>query len=457
MIDDQRIRDILAETGKDDSPPRVQAILSKAREMHGLETEEIATLMGVTNPHLLADLFDTARQVKNDIYGRRLVLFAPLYISNLCGNECRYCAFRADNRQLQRRALTQPEVADEVRVLIGQGHKRVLLVAGETASDDTLDYVVESVATIYATKQGKGEIRRVNVNIAPLTVDQFRRLKAADIGTYQLFQETYHRPTYEYVHVSGPKADYDWRFTAPDRAMEAGIDDLGVGVLFGLYDWRYELLALMQHVRGLEQRWGVGPHTISVPRLEPAAGSEIAACPPHAVSDADFLKIVAILRLAVPYTGIIMSTRETPEIRRETFALGVSQISAGSRTSPGGYGEDGEESGQFSLGDHRPLDEVIRDIAELGYIPSFCTGCYRLGRTGKDFMDLAKPGDIKAHCNPNAISTFAEYLEDYATPETKKVGAALIQQELASMDEPVRQRAQSMLDKVRDGAHDVFC
>jgi 2-iminoacetate synthase len=239
--------------------------------------------------------------------------------------------------------------------------------------------------------------------------------------------------------------------------MEAGIDDLGVGVLFGLYDWRYELLALMQHVRGLEQRWGVGPHTISVPRLEPAAGSEIAACPPHAVSDADFLKIVAILRLAVPYTGIIMSTRETPEIRRETFALGVSQISAGSRTSPGGYGEDGEESGQFSLGDHRPLDEVIRDIAELGYIPSFCTGCYRLGRTGKDFMDLAKPGDIKAHCNPNAISTFAEYLEDYATPETKKVGAALIQQELASMDEPVRQRAQSMLDKVRDGAHDVFC
>jgi 2-iminoacetate synthase len=329
--------------------------------------------------------------------------------------------------------------------------------------------VLDAIAAIYRVKSGRGEIRRVNVNVAPLSVEEFKRLKSAKIGTYQLFQETYHRETYARVHVAGKKRDYDWRFTAMDRAMAAGIDDVGIGVLFGLCDWRFELLALMQHIRYLEREHGVGPHTISVPRLEPAAGSDLAGSPPHPVDDVDFRKIVAILRLTVPYTGIIMSTRETPNIRRETFALGVSQISAGSRTNPGGYSEGKESAqaaeagegsaagGQFSLGDHRPLDEVIRDVAALGYIPSFCTACYRLGRTGGDFMDLAKPGDIKDHCDPNALSTFTEYLLDYASPATREVGERLVANTLAAMPEKQRRASEAMLAKIRAGQRDVYC
>ncbi|HOT51298.1 MAG TPA: [FeFe] hydrogenase H-cluster radical SAM maturase HydG, partial [Candidatus Hydrogenedentes bacterium] len=288
---------------------------------------------------------------------------------------------------------------------------------------------------------------------------EFRQLKAASIGTYQLFQETYHRETYAKMHIGGKKKNYDWRVTAMDRAMQAGIDDVGIGVLFGLFDWRFEILAMMQHIAHLEERFGVGPHTISVPRLEPATGSDIALHPPHAVSDLDFRKIVAILRLAVPYTGIIMSTRETANIRRETFALGVSQISAGSRTNPGGYteGDPIAVSEQFSLGDHRSLDEVIRDVASLGYIPSFCTACYRLGRTGQDFMDMAKPGDIKNHCDPNALSTFQEYLIDYASPETREAGEKLIAETLARMNDRQRNTSEKLLAKVREGKRDVFC
>ena len=296
------------------------------------------------------------------------------------------------------------------------------------------------------------------MNVAPLSVEDFKRLKATDIGTYQIFQETYHRETYAKVHLSGMKTDYDWRITAIDRAMEAGIDDVGIGVLFGLTDWRFETLALMQHIKHLEDKFGVGPHTLSVPRLEPATGADIASHPPHPVSDVDFRKLVAILRLAVPYTGIIMSTRETPNMRKETFALGVSQISAGSRTNPGGYAEDeAMDSSQFSLGDHRPLDEVIRNVAELGYIPSFCTGCYRLGRTGADFMDLAKPGDIKTHCGPNAVSTFQEYLMDFASPETRTVGEALINDIIATMEPVAAERSRALRDQVIKGKHDVYC
>ena len=317
--------------------------------------------------------------------------------------------------------------------------------------------MLKCIETIYATRSGNGEIRRINANVAPLSVEEFRQLKATGIGTYQLFQETYHRETYAGVHLAGRKRDYDWRVTAMDRAMEADIDDVGVGVLFGLFDWRFELLALMQHARHLEKHFGVGPHTISVPRLEPASGSDVASQPPYPVSDVDFRKIVAILRMAVPYTGIIMSTRETPNIRRETFSLGVSQISAGSRTNPGGYTEQTTETGeQFSLGDHRPLDEVVRNIAELGYIPSFCTACYRLGRTGADFMDLAKPGEIKHHCDPNALSTFLEYLEDYASPATKESGRRLIEQVLPAMEPAQREISTRMLDAVRGGKRDVL-
>lgn len=458
FIDDAEIERVLAAAGSCDGG-RVREALAKAREMKGLEAGDVAALAAISDPELLAELFDTAKAVKEQIYGKRLVLFAPLYISNLCGNECLYCAFRARNKLVDRVALTQEQIAREVKILVEQGHKRILLVAGESYPNEGFGYVLKSIETIYATTSGPGEIRRVNVNIAPLTVDEFRQLHAAKIGTYQLFQETYHRQTYRKVHLGGKKTDYDWRVTAMDRAMEAGINDVGIGVLFGLCDWRFEILALMQHIRHLEAKFGVGPHTISVPRLEPATGSDMATHPPKPVSDIDFRKIVAILRLAVPYTGIIMSTRETPNMRRETFALGVSQISAGSRTNPGGYTEsqDHPDAEQFSLGDHRPLDEVIRDVAELGYIPSFCTGCYRLGRTGKDFMDLAKPGLIKVHCDPNAVSTFAEYLIDYASPQTRQLGETMIARTLEQMEPTPRERAEKLLTAVRSGKRDAYC
>ena len=459
-IDEDKINQVLEHAATSDRK-HVKEVLAKAAEMKGLNETETAVLMNISDPELLGELFDTARKVKEEIYGQRLVIFAPLYISNLCANECLYCAFRASNKDVKRRALTQEEIAHEVKALEDQGHKRILLVAGEAYPKEGFDYVLKSIETVYKTKSDNGEIRRVNVNVAPLTLDEFKRLKAAEIGTYQVFQETYHHETYMRVHVRGKKRDYDWRISSLDRAMEAGIDDLGIGVLFGLFDWRFEILAMMQHIRHLEAKYGVGPHTVSVPRLEPATGSDIASHPPFPVSDIDFRKIVAILRLAVPYTGIIMSTRETPNIRRETFALGVSQISAGSRTNPGGYSDDATEeetmADQFSLGDHRPTDEVIRDIASLGYIPSFCTGCYRLGRTGQDFMDLAKPGEIKLHCAPNALSTFMEYLMDYASPETKQVGEKLIEKTLENMSGEPKRRAEILLKQVREGKHDVFC
>ncbi len=458
IINDDKIWKTL-ETAKAADSQHVRAILAKAAEMKGLDQEDMAVLASVSDPELLGELFDTARKVKEEIYGQRLVLFAPLYISNLCANECLYCAFRAKNKEVKRRALNQEEIAAETKTLIDQGHKRVLLVAGESYPKQGFQYVLDSVATLYATKSGHGEIRRVNVNVAPLTLDEFKQLKQAEIGTYQIFQETYHQETYAKVHLAGKKKDYQWRVTAIDRAMQAGIDDVGIGVLFGLCDWRYELQALKQHIEYLEDRFGVGPHTISVPRLEPATGSDMASHPPKPVSDVAFRKIVAILRLAVPYTGIIMSTRETANMRRETFSLGVSQISAGSRTNPGGYveGEDVLEEAQFSLGDHRSLDEVIADLAQMGYIPSFCTGCYRLGRTGQDFMDLAKPGLIKEHCDPNALSTFLEYLLDYGSEATRTAGEKLIAETLKTMNEVPRKRSQAMLDKVREGRRDVFC
>ena len=446
------------EAGKRHEAARVREILARALELKGLPDEELSVLMGVSDPELLGEVFATAKKVKEGIYGNRLVLFAPLYISNMCSNECVYCAFRARNRELERRALSQDEIAREVQLLVEQGHKRILLVAGESYPHEGFDYILNAVDTVYRTASGRGEIRRVNVNIAPLTLEEFARLKAKNIGTYQIFQETYHRETYARVHLGGKKRDFDWRVNAPDRAMESGIDDVGIGVLFGLFDWRFEILALVQHIRHLESRFGVGPHTISVPRLEPASGSDVASHPPHPVSDVDFRKIVAILRLAVPYTGIIMSTRESADIRRETFALGVSQISAGSRTNPGGYAEDEKfDAAQFCLGDHRPLDEVIRDVAALGYVPSFCTACYRLGRTGRDFMDLAKPGEIKEHCGPNALATFQEYLEDYASPGTRATGEAEIARALAEMGPEARTRAERMVALVKDGKRDVYC
>jgi 2-iminoacetate synthase len=456
QIDEAEIEKTLNAARRHD-PARVREVLAKASLAKGLDPADVAVLASVSDPELLGELFTTARNIKEHIYGRRLVIFAPLYVSNLCGNECLYCAFRARNKEVARKALTQEEIAREIKALVEQGHKRILLVAGESYPNEGFSYITKCIETIYATRSGNGEIRRVNANVAPLTLEEFRQLKAANIGTYQLFQETYHHGTYSKVHLGGKKKDYDWRIGAMDRAMEAGIDDLGVGVLFGLFDWRFEILAMLQHIRHLEARFGVGPHTISVPRLEPATGSDVALHPPHPVSDIDFRKLVAILRLTVPYTGIIMSTRETANIRRETFALGVSQISAGSRTNPGGYVEgEREVDGQFSLGDHRQLDEVVRDVAQLGYIPSFCTACYRLGRTGRDFMDLAKPGEIKSHCDPNALGTFVEYLIDYASPATKQAGEELISKALGGMGENERRVSLRMIEEIKGGKRDVF-
>ena len=458
FINEQKIWEAIEEN-KNPDYVKIKEVFAKASEMKGLNLSDVAVLTSISDPEMLSELFETANRVKETIYGKRLVVFAPLYISNLCKNECLYCAFRATNKDIVRSVLSQEKIADEVKALINQGQKRILLVAGESYPKQGFQYVLDSIKTIYDVKTEHGEIRRVNVNVAPLKTEEFKMLKDSGIGTYQIFQETYHRETYLNVHTAGKKRDYNWRAWSLHRAMEAGIDDVGIGVLFGLFDYRFEILAMMQHIKELENKFGVGPHTVSVPRLEPATNSDIASHPPFPVSDIDFRKIVAILRLAIPYTGIIMSTRETAKMRRETFALGVSQISAGSRTNPGGYEEETEDdpSGQFSLGDHRSLDEVIRDVASMGYIPSFCTACYRPGRTGSDFMDLAKPGDIKLHCAPNALSSFKEYLQNYASPETAKVGDILIQQTISGMSGLAKQRAEKLVKRVEAGRDDVYC
>jgi 2-iminoacetate synthase len=456
-LDEGSIHQLLEAPPGEDAA-RIRETLAKAKAMGGLEDRDLPPLMAIQSPDLLQELFDAACWVKEQIYGNRIVLFAPLYVSNQCGNECLYCAFRASNRELARRALDQEEIATEVECLLAQGHKRLVLVAGEDGPGGGLDYILSAIRTVYRVRRGTENIRRVNVNIAPLEVEGFRHLREAGIGTYQLFQETYHRETYRTMHPRGIKADYDWRLGCMDRAMLAGIDDVGIGPLFGLYDWRFELLATLQHARHLEERFGCGPHTISMPRIEPAAGSTTSEAPPYAVTDEDFRKIIAIIRLAAPYTGMILSTRERSEVRREAMRLGISQISAGSRTNPGGYEEDALKAGaQFSLGDHRSLDEVVRDLAEMGFVPSFCTSCYRMGRTGADFMDLAKPGEIKAHCHPNALSTLQEYMEDHASPGTLAAAGRLLADSLDGLEGPARILAEGMVGRVKEGERDVFC
>jgi 2-iminoacetate synthase len=452
QVDEDSIQRVLAEPALPDA--EVRTILAKAALMKGLSYHEVGALIRVTDPVLLDEMFHTARKVKEEIYGNRIVLFAPLYASNVCGNECVYCAFRASNKTLERKTLTPAELQEETRAMIRQGHKRIVLLAGEALG---VDYILEAIKAIYATKEGNGEIRRINVEIAPMSVEDFRRLHASSIGTYITFQETYHRATYEQNHLRGRKKDFSWRLECMDRAMEAGIEDVGIGALLGLTDWRFEVLAMIQHANHLERRFGCGPHTISVPRIEPADGSEVSLAPPHAVNDLDFRKLIAILRMAVPYTGIILSTRERADTRQACLQLGVSQISAGSRTDPGGYGQEHGNGAQFSLGDHRSLDEVVRDLAEMDFVPSFCTGCYRLGRVGADFMDLAKPGEIKSHCHPNAVSTFQEYLQDYASPATVAAGEACIERTLKTMEPGLAEFTRTMAERVRKGERDVYC
>jgi 2-iminoacetate synthase len=460
FIDDSKIEGLL-EKAKNPELALVKAVIEKAREMKGLTPQETAVLLQTEDNACIHEIMSTARDLKRLIYGNRLVLFAPLYIANHCANNCLYCGFRKDNKELKRVALTMNEIADEVRVLEQEGHKRLLMLCGEHPKRSSIDYFIEAIETAYGvTSDHGGEIRRINVEIAPLSITEYKRLKEAKIGTYVLFQETYHHETYKIMHPSGPKSDYPWRLTAMHRAQESGINDVGIGALFGLYDYKFDVLGLLFHALELEASYGVGPHTISIPRLEQAMNAPAAIKPPRPVSDHDFKKLVAILRLAVPYTGIILSTRETAEMRSEVFDLGISQISAGSRTNPGGYSEQTDDNcrtGQFNLGDTRTIDEVIYDITGKGHIPSFCTACYRLGRTGGDFMDLAKPGLIKKYCHVNAILTFKEYLTSFASPQTRAVGEALIKKLIGeTKPSATRKILEERLRLIEAGERDLY-
>lgn len=460
FIDESKIL-ALIEDKKLESTELQREILKKSKEAKGLTLQESASLLKIADHALLEELYHTAKEVKEKIYGNRLVLFAPLYVTNLCVNNCMYCAFRRDNKELKRKTLTIDEVRQETEFLVGQGHKRVLLVCGEHPKKASMDFIGECVKTIYDVNFKGGNIRRINVNAAPMSIEDFKTLKSFGIGTYQCFQETYHYSTYMNMHPDGPKRDYAWRLFAMDRAIEAGIDDVGIGALFGLTDWRFEMLAMLSHAFNLDERFGIGPHTISVPRLEPALNAPAAHKPPFAVDDADFKKMIAVIRLAVPYTGIILSTRERAELRRELFTVGVSQISAGSRTSPGAYKESQESLGehemeQFQLGDHRTLDEVVKDVCELGYMPSFCTACYRSERTGDRFMEFAKSGTINLMCVPNAISTFQEYTNDFASEETKQTAESFIKSEMEKLEGATKNKTEKMVKRVNNGEKDVF-
>jgi 2-iminoacetate synthase len=427
----------------------VDDVVAKSMSKQPLSLEETAVLLSASEPAQIERIFEAAKQLKRDVYGNRIVLFAPLYVGNDCTNDCTYCAFRRSNRDEVRRTLDKDELRRQVLALENKGHKRIILVFGEHPQY-TPEFMAESVQHVYATTAGRGEIRRVNINAAPLDHDGYAVVKAAGIGTYQIFQETYHHATYARVHPKNTrKADYLWRLDGVARAMEAECDDVGIGALFGLYDWRFEALALVGHALHLQKHYNVGPHTISFPRLRPACGVKLDET--HLVGDGDFKRLVAILRLAAPYAGLICTAREPPALRREILGFGVSQIDAGSRIELGGYTEAGDaqsmEREQFQLGDIRPLDTVVRELLLDGYIPSFCTACYRLGRTGEHFMELAVPGFIRNFCTPNAIMTLMEYLIDYSSPETRSSGEAAVQREIETLPEGERKR--QLLDRLK--------
>jgi len=459
FIKDEEIMSILAEARRVGSQ-EAEAVLAKAAELKGLTPREAAVLLESDGDEFLHRLFSLAAEIKEKIYGKRVVLFAPLYISNYCVNNCAYCGYRHQN-QLERRRLTMAELAEEVRILEEMGHKRLALECGEDPLKAPIEYVLEAIKTIYSVKNKNGRIRRVNVNIAATTVEEYKLLKDAGIGTYILFQETYHRETYRQMHPSGPKRDYDWHTTAMDRAMLGGIDDVGLGVLFGLYDYKFEVIALLRHAQHLEEKFGVGPHTVSVPRLKAAQGVELGKFE-HLVDDKAFRKIIAVIRLALPYTGLILSTRERPELRDELLHQGVSQISAGSCTGVGGYRQEQEalsglSTPQFVLEDHRTPEETIQSICQSGFIPSYCTACYRKGRTGDRFMALAKSGRIQDVCQPNAILTFQEFLLDYASPLTRQTGEKTIREHLELIpDQSVRRSTEERLERISQGARDLY-
>jgi len=438
------------------NPLRVKEILEKAALLKGLTHREAAILMDCTDPGLEEKIYALAEDIKHRFYGNRIVLFAPLYLSNYCVNGCVYCPYHAKNRTIPRRKLSQEEIEAEVRALIRTGHKRLAVEAGEDPVHNPLEYILESIKTIYSVNEGGNSIRRVNVNIAATDVESYRKLKAAGIGTYILFQETYNKEQYQRLHPTGPKSNYNWHTEAMDRAQEGGCDDVGIGVLFGLSGYRYELAGLLMHAEHLEARFGVGPHTISVPRICPADDISVDDFK-DALPDAIFRKLVAVLRIAVPYTGMIVSTRESARMREQLLHCGISQISGGSRTSVGGYTtvERHDETAQFDIADTRPLDSVVRWLLEQDHIPSFCTACYREGRTGDRFMSLCKSGKISLCCTPNALMTLKEYLMDYASEETRAAGEAMISRSLGDIpSEKVRGICERHLKEIEDGARD---
>lgn len=457
FIDEDEIMEIIANARPDRE--KVLAVINKSLDKNRLSLEETAILLNATDPDLVALIKQGARSLKEKVYGKRIVLFAPLYVGNYCSNNCRYCGFKASNTQAIRKTLTKDELIANVKALEEHGQKRLILVFGEHRIYSA-EFIAETVKTVYAVKKDHGEIRRVNINAAPFDIEGFRTVKEAGIGTYQIFQETYHRPTYAKCHTSGRKSDYDYRLTALDRAMEAGIDDVGLGALFGLADYRFEVLALLRHVNHLEACYNVGPHTISFPRIQDASDYDLDD--QFAVSDEEFTRLVAILRLAVPYTGLILTARESRVVRNEVLAYGCSQIDAGTKLEIGAYAEDPSvdqnlHKEQFKINDDRTLNEIIDELLDGDYLPSFCTACYRKGRTGQHFMEFSVPGFIKKFCTPNALLTLAEYIVDYASPSTAEKGWKVIELNLQQMsDAQAEGMVRERIERIKSGERDLY-
>ncbi len=457
FIDSDEIHEILEQT-KNPTKEAVRSIIQKSLNKERLSLQETAVLINATDDELVQEIKYAAKELKERVYGKRIVLFAPLYVGNLCINNCSYCGFRAENKSQKRVTLSTEDLINEVKALEDAGHKRLIMVYGEHPKYNAR-YIADTVKTVYSVKHKKGEIRRVNINAAPLDIEGFKIVKEAGIGTYQIFQETYHKETYLNVHKSGLKRDFNWRITGLDRAMEGGIDDLGIGALLGLYDWRFEVLGLLRHVNHFESVYNVGPHTISFPRIKDA--SEMNIDKQWMVSDEDFTRLVAILRLAVPYTGLILTAREPAEIRDEILQFGVSQIDGGTNIELGGYSQKDVKQDidqeQFVINDNRSLNEVMEELVGNGFIPSFCTACYRLNRTGEHFMEFSVPGFIKRFCQPNAMLTLAEYLEDYAPESTKIKGYKLIDEELVNYeDDRFKSKLIERLEKIKNGERDLY-
>ncbi len=458
FIDIEEIENYLEET-KNPTKEDIDRIINKSLNKKRLNLKETATLINAESPELIEQIKNGAKTLKEKVYGNRIVLFAPLYIGNKCKNNCLYCGFRSSNKDAQRKTLSDAEMISEIEALEDNGQKRLILVYGEHSSYDP-DYIAHTVKTAYNVKKGNGEIRRVNINAAPLSIEGFRTVQRAGIGTYQVFQETYHEPTYKKYHIAGPKKDFNYRLTSLDRAQEAGLDDVGIGSLFGLYDWKFEVMSLVRHTNHFEACYNVGPHTISFPRIKDASGLDINE--DYIVNDDEFVRIIAILRLAVPYTGLILTARESAKVRDEVISFGVSQIDGGTKLELGSYSNSQNEEQnlnkeQFAINDNRSLGEIVEELIDKEFLPSFCTACYRLGRTGEHFMEFSVPGFIKRFCTPNAILTLTEYLYDYAKPEVVVKGNKLIEKEISKLDDKkLIKQINDKVERIKNGERDLY-